>query len=291
MNLESTMKDFIKGYITEDYLSIDEEAEIMELIESKRGKKKVNERCFASVVEEELKKAKDNMSEGRQLLYQGVFNRCFKRTEFGNMDVSKLNNAKITKFLKEAIEELNLNNIETLLLLRMLRTGLNRLHEEGIMKSLPDEDMYRKLFSSLDVAYRMDNPYTVEEAEIIIDYAENHQADVRALAVGLLMMGGLSLKEIVNLTEADCWKKEKGTHGVTRSLEDLFENERRNRIVTRALNIHPFVLGYVFVDTSSDKRGWDKLSERGLKMKLSSICKETGVPYKIVFANEIIKTR
>lgn len=97
------------------------------------------------------------------------------------------------------------------------------------------------------------------------------------------------MSQIVELKADDCWGESKDVNGRKKAIRKLFCDCRKTEIAWMANATHPYVMGYVFAVQRMD--GWDKMSERGLQKKLSNICKEIGIKYKIIYRNEVIGLR
>jgi len=137
----------------------------------------------------------------------------------------------------------------------------------------------------------IDNPYTDGETEMIKEWVEDHPYDVRALAVGLWLSGGITPEAIINLMVEDCQGRGRnandliymGSLAVDRT---IFQQWERFRIVKRAMDLHQEQLPYVFMFYG--KCGWHKLSGNALQMKTVHICRSIGITYKGFSNNEVI---
>lgn len=137
----------------------------------------------------------------------------------------------------------------------------------------------------------IDNPYADDETELIKEWAEDHPYDVRGLAVGLWLTGGITPEAIINLRIEDCQGRGKnaddliymGSLAVDRT---IFQQWERFRIVKRAMDLHQEQLPYVFMFYG--KSGWHKLNGNALQMKMVHICRSTGITYKGFSNNEVI---
>ena len=95
------------------------------------------------------------------------------------------------------------------------------------------------------------------------------------------------MKDIVTLTKKECWGKPE--ERIVRNGIQLFCIPIRSKIVRQALNTHPPKVEYIFSVPNSDYTGWERLSEKGLLLKLKAICKKIGITYKPILINEAIK--
>lgn len=143
MAIEKSMLCLIKDFIIEDRFSAGDKEEIRKLLDGKREKRSTERKCLASVIEEELKNNKENIEGEQFLLCWDVLNKCFWESETGNMNVYGMSNEKVISFMKEAVEEYKLSDKEALCFMGMLRMGLKKLYREGILKSVPKENIFR----------------------------------------------------------------------------------------------------------------------------------------------------
>ncbi|MCM1500455.1 MAG: hypothetical protein NC124_18490, partial [Clostridium sp.] len=137
----------------------------------------------------------------------------------------------------------------------------------------------------------IDNPYTDCETEMIKEWVEDHPYDVRALAVGLWLSGGITPEAIINLRIEDF-------QGMGRNADELiymgalavdrsiFQQWDRFRIVKRAMDQHQEQLPYVFM--YHGKSRWHKLKGNAIQMKTVHICRDIGLTYKGFSNNEVI---
>lgn len=135
----------------------------------------------------------------------------------------------------------------------------------------------------------IDNPYTIKETETIREWVEDHPNDVRGLAAGLWLSGGLSPQAILNLKTDACWG---GTMDRLIHMGDividrsLFQRWDRFRIVKRAIDQHQKGLPYVFM--FYEKNEWHKLNGNAIQIKMFHICRNLDITYKRFSNNEII---
>lgn len=281
--MEKETLKLIKTIISDGILSREEEEEIIKSLNERQNRKN-NKRCIVAAIEEQMEMA--GLGDEKKLLCQELLRKCFKNSETGNMEASELTVTRIKEYMEDQALYLDNRTIHNFTIL--LQGGLKKLYKEGVLQFVPEEDMIRKFLDSKEVLNYIENPYSVEETERILEWVEEHPADIRAAAVGLVLMGGISFAEATELTTKDCWERGEGPHGVKRELGTLFYNDRRYRIVRNAVNAHPAVLGYVFAIPKSDGTGWSRMNAKGIVKKLSSICRETGVEYKKIYKNEVI---
>lgn len=286
--MERETLKLIKTIIVDGAMSQEDVDEIVRLVNQRKSRG--GSKCITSAIEEELEKAK-SLEEGKRIICQDILGKCFRNSEVGNMDALCLTMAKIKEFMEDTYEVSHLSDQEVHNFAALLQIGMKSLYREGLLQFTPEEGVIRKFLDSKDVTNYIRNPYTDEETEQILKWVEEHPYDVRAAALGIVLLGGISYAETVRLTEKDCWEKKKGAHGVKRPLGGMFDEERRCRIVKNALKVHPVVLGYVFAVQRIDGRGWDGLSPKGIAYKLSSICNEIGISYKKIYKNEIIMVK
>lgn len=285
------MSDMAVQRISGNQFSAEEETTVKKRITEKQGKIGNGQkgRCLAEVIELEIGDKLDLEDVRMKSMCQTVYKRCFKETKIGNMDSLKLSEKAINKFKKDIREFYGLNEDEMLLFRWMLQTGLNKMADEGILKYVPDKNIfYNPMDSKHRIAY-ISNPYSLEETEKIMRWAEEHPADVRSQAVSLWFTGGIALTEIVNLTKKDCWGGTRAEDSPMEFEENLFKAGIRPQIVWRALKMHPKEVKFVFVIPRQDGSGWKKLTETGLQRKLKCICRDIGIDYKRIGKKEAIK--
>lgn len=281
-------KDYqaIIDFIAESNLSIYEEYQLKKFLD----KAIKNEgKCLASAIIKRIEKNDAALIEyiKHKDLCLFILDKCFWETETGTMEAEKLTLKVINDFTSKVIEKFGLKAHEEILFMRMLQMGLNQMDDEKILKFSPDRMLYRKYAASkVDISY-ISNPYTEEDTEKIMNWANNHPADVRAQAVSLWFTKGLTLKDIVTLTKKECWGKPE--ERIVRNGIQLFCIPIRSKIVRHALNTHPPEVEFVFSVSNSDCTGWERLSEKGLLLKLKAICKKIGITYKPILINEAIK--
>lgn len=282
-----TMADMVAQMITDNRLSAKEEAEIMKMIEEKQRKR--GGRCLAEVIEVEMSKKLGAENIKMKNMYQSVFQKCFKDSKAGNTVSFKLSEKVISKFKKDVRELYGLNENEMVFFMGMLQVGLDKMAEEGGLNFTPDKEMFRNFLQLKHRISYIDNPYTYEETEKIMEWTEMHPADVKGLAVSLWFTGGISFTEIVSLAKTDCWGNKRAADSIMQFKENLFEVSTRAKIVRNALNMHPKDVRYVFVVPRRDNSGWRRLSEQELQGKLWHICKQLEITYKTVSRDEALR--
>lgn len=280
---ESSVFQQITELIIERQLSVTEEYKLKEFL----NRVLINGRkCLASAI---VKKVEENVGALKKNkkcwnLYLFILEKCFWETEVGTMEAEKLTLKIINDFTSEVIEKFGLKDYEEILFMQMLQMGLNQMDDDKFLEFFPDRMMYRKYAASkVDISY-ISNPYSEEDTEKILNWAETHPASVLIQATSLWFTKGLTLKDIVNLTKKDCW----GEDCIEREGIELFRTSFRAKIVRRALDTHPPKVEYVFSVPNSDGSGWKKLTEKGLLINLKHICKQTGIIYKPILVNEAI---
>ena len=276
----------IKEIIMTDGLSVEGEYKLLDILSGRiNGKSK----CLASVIDQEMRVYEDEIYsfDIYRDFYLDITQKYFWKTETGIMQAAMLSSKIIKDFIIEVKGQLGSEKREEYAFMQLLQIGLNKLEEDGDLNFFPDRLMYRKFAASKNSMTFIKNPYSEAESETIMQFAENHPADVRAQAVSLWFSKGLSLHDIVSLTKRDCG----GRRGksIEREGIQLFPSPIRSKIIKRALATHPSTVEYVFVIPKSDYSGWEKLTEKGLLIKLGYICKETGIQYRPILPNEAIK--
>ena len=275
----------IKEVIMAGELSVAEEYKLLDILSGRiNGKSK----CLASVIDQEMrvfeneKYAFDDFRD----FYLYITKKYFWETETGIMPAAMLSAKIIRDFIIEAKKQLGVEGEEEYAFMQLLQIGLNKLEEDGELNFSPDKLLYRKFASSKSPMTFIKNPYSEAETKKIMQWAESHPADIRSLAITLWFTKGITLHDIVSLTKKDCGRRGKS---IERGGMELFPSPIRSKIVKRALATHPSTVEYVFSIPKADYSGWEKLTEQGLLIKLSRICKEIGIPYKPILINEAIQ--
>lgn len=173
-------------------------------------------------------------------------------------------------------------------------------------RSVADEEMqeyliYPQSFETSNMTPRVlierngirfiNNPYTNAESEMIKEWVEDHPYDVRGLAVGLWLSGGITPEAIIQLKAkdflTDCKNANKIIYLDNCAVDKgIFQRWDRFRIVKRAMEQHQEHLPYVFM--YQDKSGWHKLNGNAIQMKMVHICGEIGIAYQGFSNNELI---
>lgn len=257
--------------IINEYKLLDED-EVRKILEEKGKKEEDRGICLASVIGKELEKAikSGQICESNVGLYQSVFNKSIKNSEFGNIPASELSDMLIRKFVLQAEKTYEMNRTRLKCFTGMLQTGLNKMAEEDILDFVPVKHAKEYLGSKIVIQY-INNPYTPEETERIKEWIELHPDDIRGMAIGLWFTGDVSLLEIANLKREECHK-------------DIFKKWKRARFVAKALELHPKNTDYVFMIINDGR--WEKLTVQGFMMKLYHVCNRLGIEYKRINRNE-----
>ena len=257
--------------IINEYKLLDED-EVRKILEEKGKKEEDRGICLASVIEKELEKAikSGQICESNVGLYQSVFNKSIKNSEFGNIPASELSDMLIRKFVLQAEKTYEMNRTRLKCFTGMLQTGLNKMAEEDMLDFVPVKHAKEYLGSKIVIQY-INNPYTPEETERIKEWIELHPDDIRGMAIGLWFTGDVSLLEIANLKREECHK-------------DIFKKWKRARFVAKALELHPKNKDYVFMAINDGKL--EKLTPQSFQMKLYHVCNRLGIEYKRINRNE-----
>ena len=260
----------VRQIIDEDKLA--DEAEIRRILEEKGKKEEERGICLALVIEKELEKAikSGQICESNVGLYQSVFSKSIKNSEFGNIPASELSDMLIRKFVLQAEKTYEMNRTRLKCFTGMLQTGLNKMAEEDMLDFVPVKHAKEYLGSKIVIQY-INNPYTPEETERIKEWIELHPDDIRGMAIGLWFTGDVSLLEIANLKREECHK-------------DIFKKWKRARFVAKALELHPQNKDYVFMAINDGKL--EKLTPQSFQMKLYHVCNRLGIEYKRINRNE-----
>lgn len=278
---KATVAGMVVQLITDNQLSSGEEAEIRKIIEERQKKRGegLSGRCLAGVIETDVmdRLALDDRMKD---MCRSVHKRCFKESRVGKMDSFMLSEKLVNRFQKDVGEMYGLNEKEMIFFKGLLQAGLNKMAGDGLLNFVPDREIFHDFVSTGYKTSYIENPYSPEETDRIMEWAERHPADVRGLAVSLWFTGGISFQEIVNLTKKDCWGERKPWECLMQFEKGLFDTGIRPQIVRKALDQRPKDVKYVFVVPRRDGSGWKKLSENGLQMKLRYICRDTGIVYK-----------
>ena len=251
-----------------------DETEIRKILEEKVKKEEDRGICLASVIEKELEKAikSGQICESNVGLYQSVFSKSIKNSEFGNIPASELSDMLIRKFVLQAEKTYEMNRTRLKCFTGMLQTGLNKMAEEDMLDFVPVKHAKEYLGSKIVIQY-INNPYTPEETERIKEWIELHPSDIRGLALGVWFAGDVSMEEIANMKMEDGHK-------------DIFRKWKRARFIINALKLHPENKDYVFMAINDGRL--EKLTPQSFQMKLYHICNRLGLEYKRINRNEAI---
>lgn len=249
-----------------------DETEIRKILEEKVKKEEDRGICLASVIEKELEKAikSGQICESNVGLYQSVFNKSIKNSEFGNIPASELSDMLIRKFVLQAEKTYEMNRARLKCFTGMLQTGLNKMAEEDMLDFVPVKHAKEYLGSKIVIQY-INNPYTPEETERIKEWIELHPSDIRGLALGLWFAGDVSMEEIANMKMEDGHK-------------DIFRKWKRARFIINALKLHPENKDYVFMAINDGRL--EKLTPQSFQMKLYHVCNRLGINYKKINRDE-----
>lgn len=271
--------------INENVLSKEEEHQIKDCLEEKERKRR---RCLAGIIESKIAQevADGCMDETLKERLSPIVKKCFSNTKVGNMDASELSEI----IVKEFIEGFSyLSRAEMTYFLGLLQVGLSSLADRKILNFIPDSNLLSKFVGSKGKINYIDNPYTLEETEKIISWANEHPVDVMGIALELFFRKGISLTEIVNLKKKDCWGDKRTEDSIMEFDDNLFKGSTRAKIIRKSLNMHPKEVDMVFDVPTSDGRGWKKLTEKGLQLKLYHICHELGIEHRKIGMKEAIR--
>lgn len=264
-----TVFDMIVQIINGDQLSAGEEAEIIGVLEERKRKRKREEGeepCLAAVVEKEMSESVGELGEKNELskkLYQPIIDEYFWGTEIGNMPSSKLSEPIITSFISQMRDVYKLSKNQKLCFMGLLQVGLNKMAKESMLSFTPDKYLYRNYVALDRKIQYIDNPFTIEQTEQIRQWLNIHDDNCRNLCLTLFFAGGLSMSEIVNLKKDDCHR------GILKEKEEIVE---------KALNMHPMRGEYIFMDMKKGRP--ERLTTKGLQVKLYNICEVLGIEYK-----------
>lgn len=284
-----TIGDMVVQMISNGQLSDEEETRILDMIVDKQARNCSKSICLAEAVESGMVKKIENGIAAIKEMHDFVLVKCFKETAVGNMDSLELSEEIIRKFDEDVRKSFGLSRSETAFFVGMLRAGLNKMAADGALNFDPNVCFSSNTINSRQEILYIDNPYTEEETQKIMQWVQGHPADVRGIAVSLWFMKGISLTEIVNLTKKDCWGGVRTEQSSMKFKETLFKSSARSQIVWKSLYLHPRTVKEVFVIPKKDGSGWKKLTEWGLQKKLRHICKDIGIEYKGIRENEAIR--
>ena len=224
----------IKISVEENKLSVHEQYMLYKLLGEKLDGQ---DKCLAIVIDEEIRK---NESTKKYMeLYSHILNLCFWETETGCTKAEKLSAKAVRAFISKVRDSFGLKEIEELVFMQLLALGLKKMEDDGLLKFVPDGIMFRRYIASKkDISY-IQNPYTEEETEKIMEWSKTHPADVRAHAISLWFTKGLTLTDIVTLTKKDCWGDKRQEGRIERAGIALFQHTVRAQIVWGGGTEHP----------------------------------------------------
>lgn len=285
-----TVYDIMLQMIEDNQLSLEEETELKKFLddrETKRIEEKRN-RCLSGIIEKELAELvrAGKLSQATQQRYHPILRRCFMETSYGNLDASLLSESVIQEFVMEAQESYNLNRNDLLFFTGMLKLGLNKMAQLGLISFTPHKKMFKSFIEPVQGIRQIINPYSEQDTDRIMEWIEDHSDDTRALAVGLWLSGGLSPLQIINLKKDECWGSTNTTDKTIDIDRNIFNIWQRANYIRKAIKLHPEKDKYVFMISKDGV--WKKLTERSLPIKLYYICQDIGIKYKAFHLNEMI---
>lgn len=295
-----TMGQMIIQMIQGDQLSITEESEILGILEERQRKREEEKmgRCLAGVIESVLteKVREGKIKAASKKRYHPIYKRCFVETIIGNMDASELTEALIKEIIIDAHETLGTSRNDMLYFMGLLQIGLNKMSEEGLLNFMPNKKLFITFAEAEKETNYRDNPYSIEEMEDLMAWVERNPDDVRGLAVGLWLSGGISPEEIIDLKK-ECLEDSGATSAgelttIKRPGSDRYLRltSVRKRILDAALQIQSNNgMEYVFMVEKEHR--WRKLTKKSLQIKLYYICEDLGIKYKAFHCNDVILTR
>ena len=294
-----TMGQMIIQMIQGDQLSITEESEILGILEERHRKREEEkmDRCLAGVIERVLTEnvEKGKIKEATKKRYHPIYRRCFLDSNIGNLDASELTEALIKEIIIDAHETLGTSRNDMLYFMGLLQIGLNKMSEEGMLNFMPNKKLYITFAEAEKENNYRDNPYSIEEMEDLMAWIDRNPDDVRGLAVGLWLSGGISPEEIVNLKK-ECLEDSGTTStggftAIKRPGSDRYLRltNVRQRILDAALKIQS-ENGMEYIFMVEKEHRWRKLTKKSLQIKLYYICEDLGIKYKAFHCNDVILT-
>lgn len=285
-----TVYDIMIQMISEDHLSLEEETELQKFLEERETKRTetIKNRCLAGIIERELEELvkMGKLNKSTKQRYHPILRRCFMETSYGNLDASLLSEAVIQEFVMEAQESYNLNRNDLLFFTGMLKLGLNKMAQLGLISFTPHKKMFKSFIEPVQGIRQISNPYSEQDTNLIMEWIEDHSDDTRALAVGLWLSGGLSPLQIINLKKDECWGNTNTSDKIVEIDRNIFNIWQRANYIRKAIKLHPEEDKYVFMISKDGV--WKKLTERSLPIKLYYICQDIGIKYKAFHHNEMI---
>lgn len=285
-----TVYDIMLQMISDNQLSLEEETALKKFLDERqteRDEEKRN-RCLSGIIEKELAELVQagKLSQATQQRYHPILRRCFIDTSYGNLDASLLSEAVIQEFVMEAQESYNLNRNDLLFFTGMLKLGLNKMAQLGLISFTPHKRMFKSFIEPVQGIRQIINPYSEQDTDRIMEWIEDHSSDTRALAVGLWLSGGLSPLQIINLKKDGCWGNTNTADKTVELDRNIFNMWQRANYIRKAIGLHPEEDKFVFM---VNKDGvWKKLTKRSLPIKLYYICQDIGIKYKAFHLNEMI---
>ena len=295
-----TMGQMVLQIIQGGQLSVTEESEVMKILEERKREWEEEKmgRCLAGTIERVLTEnvEKGKIKEATKKRYHPIYRRCFLESIIGNMDASELTEETIRELIIDAHETLGANSNDMLYFMGLLQVGLNKLSEEGKLNFMPNKKLFIKFAEAERESYYRENPYSIEEMEDLMAWIDRNPEDMRGLAVGLWLLGGISPEEIINLKK-ECLEDSGtdstgGFKAIKRPGSDRFLRltSARQRMLDSALEIQSDN-GTEYIFMVEKEHIWRKLTNKSLQIKLYYICEDLGIKYKAFHYNDIILTR
>lgn len=285
-----TVCDMMIQMITGNQLSLDEELAIKNVLDEREKERAeaMRNRCLSGIIEDELAELVKigKLSGSTRQRYHPILRRCFMDTAYGNMDASLLSESVIQEFVIEAHESYNLSRNDLLFFTGMLKLGLNKMAQLGLISFTPNKKMFKSYREPVQGIRHICNPYPEGDTELIMEWIEDHPSDTRSLAIGLWLSGGLCPMQIINLKKEDCWgNNDMGDRNIGYD-RNIFNVWQRANYIRKAIKLHPEEDKYVFMVKKDGN--WKKLTERSLQIKLYYICQDIGIKYRAFHLNEAV---
>lgn len=294
-----TMADMVCQVIRENQLAGVEEDMIWEMLEKRRSERIKNKSCWclADFAKRETEKAlaakASLMKERAGYLYRNFI----QETRIANIDIDELSDKDIKKFIILAAESDRMKKADWPHFLSMIQMAVKAM--AGRKGHSMFENVFVEFIDAEERIRYVKNPYSAEEVQRILEWIDSNADDVRALAAGLWLLGGITAEEIRELQRDSLMNSEDicaGNPAVVKKNKSesyLPLAGRRGRIIRDALKLHKGQTdsGFEYIFMINDEGEWRKLPDICVQLKLSHICRSIGIAYRPFTCTDAVLSR
>lgn len=215
-----------------------------------------------------------------------LYRNFIRETRIGNIDLDGVSDKEVRQLIILAAESGRIEKEDWPHFLSIIQLAVKA------MAGRKGHSMFENVFFEFrDTEERIryeKNPYPPEEMQRILEWLESHTDDVRALAAGFWLLGGITTEEIGELQ----WDSLMDFDGICASNPTVVKRNksesylplagRRGRIISDALKLHEGQTdsGFEYIFMINDEGEWKKLPDICVQLKLSHICRSIGIAYR-----------